>query len=77
LWSFELMSLISVSLAFLNLLPIPVLDGGQILLFLLEILRRRPASPRSVYRYQFVGTIIVFIIAITATTGDILHFNGR
>ena len=77
LWSFELMALISVSLAFLNLLPIPVLDGGQILLFTAEIVGRRPIRPKSVYRYQFVGTIIVFIIAIAATTGDVLHFNAR
>lgn len=77
LWSFELMSLISVSLAVLNLLPIPVLDGGQILLFIIEIIRRRPSSPRSVYRYQFIGTIIVLAIAIAATTGDLIHINGR
>ena len=77
LWSFELMSLISVSLAFLNLLPIPVLDGGQILLFLVETAAGKPIKPRSVYRYQFVGTIIVFIIAVAATTGDVLHFNSR
>ena len=77
LWSFELMALISVSLAFLNLLPIPVLDGGQILLFLVEGIRNRPMNPRSVYRYQFAGTIIVLIIAIAATTGDLLYFNGR
>ncbi len=77
LWSFELMSLISVSLAFLNLLPIPVLDGGQILLFVVEIFKRRPFNPRSVYRYQFVGTIIVLLIAVAATTGDLIHLNSR
>lgn len=77
LWSFELMSLISVSLAFLNLLPIPVLDGGQILLFIIEIFKRKPINPRSVYRYQFVGTIIVLAIAIAATTGDLIQINGR
>jgi len=77
LWSFELMSLISVSLAFINLLPIPVLDGGQILLFTIEIIRRRPLNPKSVYRYQFIGTIIVIIIAVAATTGDMMHFNSR
>ena len=77
LWSSQLMALISVSLAFLNLLPIPVLDGGQILLFITEMIKRRPISPKSVYRYQFVGTIIVFAIALLATAGDLLHFNGR
>ncbi len=77
LWSFELMSLISISLAFLNLLPIPVLDGGQIVLFVFEIIRRRQLNPKYVYRYQFIGTILVLLIAIAATTGDIVHLNGR
>ena len=77
LMTFRLISVISVSLAFLNLLPIPVLDGGQIILFLTEWVRRRPLRPRSVYRYQFIGTIIVFIIAIVATTGDLMHYQGR
>ncbi len=76
LWTFELMALISVSLAFLNLLPIPVLDGGQILLFCIEGLKKSALSPRSVYRYQFIGTILVVIIAAIALTGDILSFHS-
>ena len=76
LWASSLISLISVSLAVLNLLPIPVLDGGQIVLFSTEILLRRPIRPKSVYRYQFIGTIIVVIIALAATAGDVIHFQG-
>ncbi len=75
--TFELIALISVSLAILNLLPIPVLDGGQILLFLIEWVRRRPLKPRSIHRYQFVGAIIVLIIAVAATTGDLMFFRGQ
>jgi regulator of sigma E protease len=75
LWSFELMSLISVSLAFLNLLPIPVLDGGQIVLFTYELIRNRKLNPKAVYRYQFIGTIIVLLIALAATTGDFIQYN--
>jgi regulator of sigma E protease len=77
LWSFEIMALISVSLALLNLLPIPVLDGGQTLLFLTEIIRGKPTNPRSVYRYQIVGTIIVLIIFVGATMNDFLHIRNR
>jgi regulator of sigma E protease len=77
LWSFEIMALISVSLALLNLLPIPVLDGGQTLLFLTEIIRGKPTNPRSVYRYQIVGTIIVLIIFIGATMNDFMHLRNR
>ncbi len=75
--TFELIALISVSLAILNLLPIPVLDGGQILLFLLEWVRRHPLKPRSIHRYQFVGAIIVLIIAVAATTGDLMFFREQ
>ena len=41
----RLLALISISLGIANLLPIPVLDGGQILIFLLEGIRGRPVSP--------------------------------
>ena len=75
--AFELLALISISLAFLNLLPIPILDGGQILLFCVEYILRRPLKPQFIYRYQFVGTIIVLAITIFATTGDILSFRGQ
>jgi len=77
LWTFELLAIISISLAFLNLLPIPVLDGGQIVLFILELLRHKPISPKTIYRYQFIGTIIVILIAMAAIIGDIIQLNNR
>ncbi len=80
LWTFRFLAFISVSLAFMNLLPIPVMDGGQILLFFVEIVQRHPVRPGSVYRYQFVGTIIVLLIFVAASAGDIMrfvsHING-
>lgn len=75
LWTFELMALISISLAFLNLLPIPVLDGGQILLFLTELIMRKQIRPKAIYIYQATGTIIVLFIAIAATAGDIISIR--
>ncbi|OQX29838.1 MAG: RIP metalloprotease RseP [Spirochaeta sp. LUC14_002_19_P3] len=75
--TFELMAFISVSLAFLNLLPIPVLDGGQIVLFVVEIIRRRSLTPHVIYRYQFIGFIIVVIMAIAAAMGDLLYFRAQ
>jgi len=77
LWSFEIMALISVSLAFLNLLPIPALDGGQILLFASEIIRNKPINPKSLYRYQFAGIIIVLAILIGATMNDLVRIRSR
>jgi len=77
LWTSELLAIISISLAFLNLLPIPVLDGGQIVLFIFELLQRKPISPRTIYRYQFIGTIIVVLIAAAAVVSDIIQLNNR
>jgi len=77
LWTFELLAIISISLAFLNLLPIPILDGGQIVLFLFELLKQKPLSPKAIYRYQFIGTIIVILIAMAAIISDIIQLNSR
>ncbi len=71
----RLIAFISISLAFLNLLPIPVLDGGQIVLFITEWLQKRPLKPQLIYRYQIAGIIIVFILTIIATTGDLMGYK--
>ncbi len=73
---FNFLSLISITLFFMNLLPIPVLDGGQIVLNLLEIASRRPLDPRLVYRYQMVGNIIIICLMFFAFFNDILFFAG-
>ncbi len=72
---FRFIGLINIALFIMNLLPIPVLDGGQILLFLSEGLLRRKPNPMTLYRYQMIGTIIVFAIIIFATMNDILFFS--
>ncbi|KGM42663.1 Intramembrane protease RasP/YluC, implicated in cell division based on FtsL cleavage [Olavius algarvensis spirochete endosymbiont] len=77
LWTFELLAIISISLAFLNLLPIPVLDGGQIILFIFELLQHKPIGPKTIYRYQVIGTIIVLFIAMAAIVNDIIQLNNR
>ncbi len=69
---FNFLSLISVMLFFMNMLPIPVLDGGQILLSAFEGVTRRPLRPRFVYRYQMIGTAIVLVIIGFAFFNDIL-----
>jgi regulator of sigma E protease len=71
------LALLSVILFFMNLLPIPLLDGGQIVLVLIESLRRRPPSPRFIYRYQLVGSVIVVATLFFALFGDILFLAGR
>jgi regulator of sigma E protease len=74
---FNFLALLSIVLFFMNLLPIPVLDGGQIVLVLTEAVRGRPPHPKTVYRYQLVGTVLVFGLLIFALFGDILFLaNG-
>lgn len=72
---FQFLSLISVALCLMNLLPIPVLDGGQILLFIFEILRRRPLKAKMVVRYQTVGAVIVLVLIVLVSFNDILSFT--
>ncbi len=72
---FRFIALINIALFIMNLLPIPVLDGGQILLFLAEGLSGRKPNPSLLYRYQMIGTIIVFALIIFATMNDILFFS--
>src|SRR5205823_3560345 len=52
---FMLTAILSLSLGIMNLLPIPVLDGGHLLLLGIEKIRRRKLSPREAYRAQMVG----------------------
>ncbi|MDR0382430.1 MAG: RIP metalloprotease RseP [Spirochaetaceae bacterium] len=68
------LALISIALAVMNLLPLPVLDGGLILLSLIEIARRRPLHPRFISAYQTAGIALIGAIMLFALFGDILFF---
>ncbi|MBT8491580.1 MAG: site-2 protease family protein [Deltaproteobacteria bacterium] len=68
-----LIALISVSVGLLNLLPIPGLDGGQVLVFVLEAVRRGPLSPITRDRLTFVGLAVVGIITILALKNDVMR----
>lgn len=74
---FQFVSFISIALFFMNLLPIPALDGGQIVLFIFEIFKKSPLSPKSIYRYQMVGTFIILLLVLLTTTSDILFLAGK
>jgi regulator of sigma E protease len=71
---FNLLSIISISLFLTNLLPIPILDGGMIIMFLIEMLRKKPLRPSTVYKMTMVGFVIIAAIFIFATYNDILFF---
>ena len=71
---FNFLSLISITLFFMNLLPIPVLDGGQIVLTLIEVVSQHPVSPRFVYRYQMIGNVLILGLMFFAFFNDFLFF---
>jgi regulator of sigma E protease len=70
------MALLSVNLAVLNLLPIPVLDGGQLLFLIVEGVRGRPLSIEQRMRLSHVGLIIVVGLMVWAITNDFLRLFG-
>lgn len=69
----QLMAVLSVSIGLLNLFPIPMLDGGHLLYYLIEALRGRPLSPRVQEYGMRVGLVLVFMLMMVATTNDITH----
>jgi regulator of sigma E protease len=71
------LAFLSISLFFMNLLPIPALDGGQVLLSLAEAVKRRPLTTKTIFRYQSAGAALIAVIFIVATLGDILFFMGK
>jgi regulator of sigma E protease len=63
-----------VSLAVLNVLPIPVLDGGHLLFLVVEAVRRKPLSPQLRLRLTQVGMVLVLGIIVLAFSNDVLRF---
>ena len=64
------MALISVNLAVLNLLPIPLLDGGQFLFLLAEGIMRRPLSLKVRERLATAGFVVLILIMLLAFGND-------
>ena len=76
--SFLLMlALISINLGLINLLPIPMLDGGLLLVFAIESARRRPLAQRTRERIQLVGLIVIGLITILALRNDVIRYLLR
>jgi regulator of sigma E protease len=71
------LALISIALCLMNLLPLPILDGGLIVLFLVEMIKRKPLNPKTVSAFQGAGMVIIFGLMIFAVFNDILFFTSR
>ncbi|MCA9688074.1 MAG: RIP metalloprotease RseP [Myxococcales bacterium] len=69
-----LMALLSMNLGFINLLPIPILDGGHLLFFTIEAVRRRPLSQRAREVASVIGLIIVLALLVVALRNDIVRY---
>ena len=65
-------ALISINLAFINLLPIPALDGGHLAFYAAEAIRRKPASPRSQEWAFRTGIAFVLALMLFVTINDIV-----
>jgi len=73
----KFMALVSISLGVLNLLPIPVLDGGHLMYHMIEVVRRRPLSERAMEISQQVGLSILFVLMAFAFFNDMNRlFSG-
>ena len=73
----EFLALISVALCVMNLLPLPVLDGGMIILSIVEMIRRKPTHPKAIRAFQTVGVVLIFGLMFFAVFGDIRYLARR
>jgi regulator of sigma E protease len=69
--------LLNVNLAVMNLLPIPMLDGGHIVLSLAELIRRRPLSEPIIRWVQTCGAVVVIGFILYVTSFDVRDLRGR
>jgi regulator of sigma E protease len=69
-----LMALISINLALLNFLPVPLLDGGLLMFFTLELFKRRPPSARARQIASYVGLVIVGTLMLFALRNDVVRY---
>jgi regulator of sigma E protease len=71
------LAFLSVVLFLMNLLPIPAMDGGQIIVFLIEMIRGKPVAVRGVWQIQLVGFSLLIMLTLFVTFSDVLFFMGR
>jgi regulator of sigma E protease len=72
-----LAAVLSVSIGLLNLFPVPLLDGGHLLFYLIEAVRGKPLSERAQEMGFRIGFAIVVMLMIFATYNDIMHLFSQ
>ncbi len=73
----KFLGLISVSLGVLNLLPIPVLDGGHLLYFAIEGIRRKPLSEDMEMIGQRIGLVLILMLMVVAVYNDLARLAAN
>jgi regulator of sigma E protease len=68
---------LSIILAFMNILPIPALDGGHVLFLLYEMITRRKPSEKFLENAQIAGMILLLLLLIFANGNDLLRWLGK
>jgi len=72
----KMTAFLSIILAFMNILPIPALDGGHVLFLLYEMITRRKPSEQFMIRAEYVGFGILILLMLFANLNDILRWLG-
>ena len=70
-----LLALVSINLGFINLLPVPMLDGGHLLFYAIEAVRRRPVAPEAMEWAYRGGLAAVFALMLLVTINDLGNFG--
>ena len=68
----NLTALLAVVLAFMNIIPIPGLDGGHIVITLWEMITRKPVKPKTLDIIQNIGMILLLLLLVIANANDII-----
>lgn len=69
----SIMASISVSLGITNLLPFPPLDGGKIVIYLIEAIRKKPINEELEFKIQEIGFLVIIALFVFVTYNDILR----
>ena len=72
----KMTAFLSIILAFMNILPIPALDGGHVLFLVYEMITRRKPSESFMIRAEYVGFGILILLMVVANLNDILRWLG-
>ncbi len=72
----DFLALVSISLGILNLLPVPVLDGGHLVFYIIEIIRRKPLSDETQETASQVGLVLLFSLMAVALYNDLVRVFG-